>query len=99
MKIYFLKEAEKEFDESTQYYESCQRGLGFAFSEEVFAALSRIKKFPDAWSKYHLNTRRCLVSRFPFGIVYRKRKGVIEILAVMHLNREPSFWLERLLKE
>jgi hypothetical protein len=33
--------------------------------------------------------------RFPYGIIYSHDKGVIYILAVMHLHRDPNYWQER----
>ena len=61
--------------------------------KEVF---SRIRKYPRAWSKVSKNTRRCLVSRFPYGVMYKVRSDALLILAVAHLNRRPGYWHGRL---
>lgn len=43
-----------------------------------------------------LDVRRCLVNRFPFGVIYSVEQGEIFILAVMHLRRHPDYWKDRL---
>lgn len=57
MKFYFHPQAEEEFDEAVRYYEECHPGLGLEFVEEVFATVSRILEYPDAWSRMSKNTR------------------------------------------
>jgi toxin ParE1/3/4 len=41
--------------------------------------------------------RRCLIHRFPYGVIYalNEEESEIFILAVMHLHREPGYWSER----
>jgi len=92
----FLDEAERELYEAVAYYEESSEGLGLEFSREVFATVSRILKFPGAWSPYSNRTRRCLLKRFPYGIVYRVVGDAVVIFAVMQLNRKPGYWKERL---
>lgn len=67
----FHEEAETEFLESIEYYESCNKGLGLDFSHEVHDAIKRILAFPYAWQMMSENTRRCLVNRFPYSIKIR----------------------------
>jgi len=95
MKFYFHEHAEKEFDKVVAYYEDCQPGLGIEFAQEVSSALARIAKHPEAWSPLSRNTRRCLVNRFPFGIIYQLKRDYIIIIAVADLRRRPSYWLYR----
>jgi hypothetical protein len=40
-------------------------------------------------------TRRALVARFPYQVVYRIRPGEIVIVAVAHLKRRPGYWKNR----
>ena len=37
-------------------------------------------------------TRRALVPRFPYQVVYRLRPDEIVIVAVAHLKRRPGYW-------
>jgi plasmid stabilization system protein ParE len=38
------------------------------------------------------------MKRLPYGIVYRLREETVEIVAVMHLSREPQYWVSRIQK-
>lgn len=96
MKFYFHPEAEAEFDISVKYYEQCQPGLGLEFAEEVYATIGRIIQYPAAWSALSKNSRRCLVNRFPYGVIYQIKSRTLRIIAVAHLNRRPGYWKERL---
>jgi hypothetical protein len=69
MKFYFHPDAELELDRGVEYYEQFQPGLGFQFAGEVYAAITRIIQYPDACSVLSRNSRRCLVSRFPYGVI------------------------------
>lgn len=95
MKFYFHEDAETEFDRAVEYYEDSQSGLGLEFAQEVYAAITRVIHFPDAWSPMSKNTRRCLVSRFPFGIIYQVKSGYVRIIAVADLRRRPNYWRDR----
>jgi hypothetical protein len=96
MRFYFDPRAEAEFDEAVRYYEDCQTGLGLQFAEEVYAAIRRVHEYPGAWSALSENTRRCLVNRFPYGVVFQVKTDVLRIVAVANLHRRPNYWRERI---
>jgi len=96
MKFYFHPQADAEFDQAVQYYEDSQSNLGIEFAEEVYAAIVRICEYPDAWSVMSKNTRRCLVNRFPYGVIFQVKSGVLRIIAVANLHRRPGYWKNRI---
>jgi plasmid stabilization system protein ParE len=91
----FHPEAESEFHEAINYYEDCERSLGYDFSTEVLATIQNIVTYPTAWPVIEEGVRRCLVNRFPFGVIYNIEQNDIFILAVMHLRRHPDYWKNR----
>ena len=95
MRFYFHELAEAEFDRAVAYYENCRDGLGIEFTQEVYATIDRIIQYPDVWSPMSKNTRRCLVNRFPFGVIYQIKSNTIRIIAVADLRRRPDYWLNR----
>jgi hypothetical protein len=95
MRVYFHEHAETEFDMAVEYYEDCQHGLGIDFAQEVYATIDRIIQYPDAWSPMSKNTRRCLVNRFPFSVIYQIKSSFVRIIAVADLRRRPDYWMER----
>jgi hypothetical protein len=95
MKYSFHPLALAELNEAIDYYEELQTGLGLEFAKEIFSSTQRIIGFPSAWSSLSQNTRRCLVNRFPYGIIYQILDNEILIIAIMQLNRKPSYWENR----
>ncbi|MDM8528768.1 type II toxin-antitoxin system RelE/ParE family toxin [Anaerolineales bacterium HSG24] len=97
MNYLFHPEAEQEFEQAIEYYESCQQGLGLDFALEVRATVKRIVAFPNAWPFLEDDIRRCQTNRFPYGLVYVvESDGTILFLAVMHLHRKPNYWKIRI---
>ena len=96
MNYLFHPEAEAEFLQAIEYYEDCAEGLGYDFSVEVCSATQRVTSHPKAWPMIRSEVRRCLVSRFPFGVLYAIHKDEVFIVAVMHLHRSPDYWTHRI---
>jgi plasmid stabilization system protein ParE len=96
MTFRFHPRAEDEFDEAVRYYEERQPGLGLEFAEEVYAAIQRVSEYPDAWFALSTNTRRCLVNRFPHGVIFQVESGTLRIIAVANLHRRPDYWRDRI---
>ena len=96
MRFLFHPQADDEFDQAVRYYENCQPGLGLEFAEEVYATVVRISEYPAAWSPLSKNTRRCLVNRFPFGVIFQIKPDILRIVAVANLHRRPGYWKNRI---
>lgn len=95
MDIRFLDVAQTELDNAVEYYNSKSSGLGDEFLLEALKTLERIRTFPNAWRPFTDNTRRCQLSRFPYGLIYLLQEKEVLIIAVAHLHREPGYWKER----
>ena len=95
MSFSFHPEAEAELSAAIDWYEAQEPGLGRSFALEVTASMLRLLDFPDAWPVLEGEIRRCLVHRFPFGILYVLDHDDVLVLAVMHLHREPGCWKAR----
>lgn len=96
MKLTFLDAAQSEFDETIDYYEEQSSALGFEFAEEVEQALMRIEHYPEAWSPLSPRVRRCLVNRFPYGVIYQVRDEHVIVVAIQNLHRKPDSWRSRI---
>ena len=95
MKVSFLEPAALELDDAFHYYQSTSEGLGYEFIDEIENSIGRIKKFPEAYQEIGRYSRRCLVHRFPYGLIYQFKANEILIVAVSHLHRNPEYWLSR----
>lgn len=96
MKHLFHPEAEQEFLDAIDYDESNEPGLGEDFHAQIMATVGRIAQNPTVWPFLDGDVRRCLVHRFPFGVLDSIEADAIFILAVMHLRRHPDYWKGRL---
>jgi len=97
MQILFHPEAQAELNHAINHYEDSGPSLGYQFAIEVFAAVERIKANPRLWPLLNNEVRRCLIHRFPYGVIYSvdDTNSTVLILAVMHLHREPGYWSAR----
>ena len=93
---HFHPQAEEEFANAIDYYESCENGLGLDFADVVLNTIENILAFPTAWPILEDDIRRCQTHRFPFAILYAIEPESIYILAVMHLHQGPNYWKDRL---
>jgi hypothetical protein len=59
-----------ELREAAVFYEDCREGLGQEFLVCVEAAFDAIARRPTLWRRLKGRFRRCLVHRFPYGVVY-----------------------------
>ncbi|PPD50365.1 MAG: plasmid stabilization protein [Methylobacter sp.] len=96
MNIEFLAVAQAELDDAFNWYETQQANLGVQFLNEFDAAVRRICLFPKAYALFSGEIRRCLIKRFPYGILYGLDADTLVIVAVAHLHRKPDYWLERI---
>ena len=92
MKARFVSTAELELKEAMDFYDSAQPGLGAKFLQAVEAATRLMESHPLAWTPISPRTRRCRISRFPFGLIYQVRREEILIVSVMDLRRDPKRW-------
>jgi len=93
--IRFHPEADTEMMSAAKYYETQQKDLGKRFLASVQDALNRIQVNPLLYQEIESGVRRCLTMTFPFGVVFRIMPNQCVIIAVMHLNREPGYWKNR----
>ena len=96
MSIRFLSPAEQELDDTFEWYEDQMAGLGHEFLAEIDEAVHRITTWPEAHTILKGTLRRCLVRRFPYGVVYGIDEQTIVIVAIAHLHRKPFYWTHRI---
>jgi plasmid stabilization system protein ParE len=92
-----LRAAREELAAAVRWFEEQRPGLGREFYDEVVATAARLQAFPEGGAPISPDqlTRRVIVSRFPYQVVYRLTPTEIIVLAVAHLKRRPSYWKDR----
>jgi plasmid stabilization system protein ParE len=66
------------------------------FHGTVSDAIRNIVRAPQRWPKYLHGTRRLVLHRFPFSIIYLDDPDALSIVAVAHSKRKPGYWEQRL---
>lgn len=99
MKVRFLKPAQSEVDDAVEWYDSQSFGPGMQFLDDLDRTVRRIVSYPLSCPEIEPDLRRCLLSRFPYGIIYGIDTDTIIVVAVPHLHREPRYWINRMLDE
>ena len=64
--------------------------------DELQRATDTIREAPERWPIGKNNTRRFLLWRFPFTVIYSEQESVVTIWAVAHASRRPGYWARRL---
>lgn len=95
MEIRFVKAAQAEVDDAVIWYESQLRGLGIKFLDDFDRAIRQIATYPLAYSEIGNGLHRCLLTKFPYGVIYGIDAESIIVVAVAHLHREPRYWTDR----
>jgi plasmid stabilization system protein ParE len=95
MKVRFLTLAQQELDDAVAWYNEQAAGLGYDFLDEVDRAVRRTVAFPMSCPEIEPGLRRCLLARFPYGLIYGMEDDSIVVVAVTHLHRLPRYWTDR----
>jgi toxin ParE1/3/4 len=90
--------ASADVKSAVAWYQKQKHSLKAAldFIEELHRAADTIREAPERWPIGKNNTRRFLLWRFPFAIIYSKQESVVTISAVAHGSRRPQYWERRL---
>jgi len=96
-RIEFHEGASAEYDAAFDWYLERSPDAALRFDAEVDRALAEIIAAPRRWAEGLHSTRRYLLRRFPYILIYREHpSGTIQIVAVAHTGRKPAYWRQRL---
>lgn len=91
-------EAVEEVDEALRFYgERTADGIADDLKGRINSALDDIARWPRRhpyWQKTRY--QRCVLSRFPYVIIYEEEPARLHVLAVAHTSRRPGYWRSRL---
>ena len=95
MNVEFYEPAFIEYNESIDFYNLQIESLWEKFITEIDNTITLIKKYPKSFPEYKRHTGKAVVNIFPYNIIYTIHKHYIEILAIAHQYRKPTYWLNR----
>ena len=96
-KLTFAVEVYNDLQESIDWYNQKQSGLGSRFFKAVKEQISRIKKSPYTVAVRYGDIRCAKVKEFPFLIHYKifQDRNTIKVIAILSTHRNPLIWDER----
>ena len=92
MKVRLAARAARDLEHAVSQYEQELPGLGAALLQEVTGAIDFISAYPEAsalWLFAFRPARRCLLQRFPYGLIYELKDGEAIVVAFAHQRRRP----------
>ena len=94
-RVEFTPEALREIDDAFEWYLERSVQAAEAFVRETTSAFALIVSSPTVWPRFEAGTRRYVLRKFPYSIIYRQTLSGIEVVAVAHQKRRPNYWHER----
>ncbi len=88
-------EASRDAEEARDHLESQRAGQGQAFLDRLNETLARIGAMPEMYGVVWQTVRAARLRRFTYVVYYRVHDDRVEVLAVMHGNRDASAWQSR----
>ncbi|MFK8011984.1 MAG: hypothetical protein AB8B80_08095 [Marinicellaceae bacterium] len=79
MKLEILELAQLEIEDSKDFYNLQQDGLGDSFKSDVKKSIDKIVESPELYPIVVNSIRRTLLHRFPFSIMYTIQNNKIII--------------------
>lgn len=92
----FEPAAAEEFAAATGWYcEQARAKIAEAFAGEVRRTMRLVGDFHELGALGVAGTRRLLLRRFSFALVYRIEPDVLRVIALAHQKRRPDYWRKR----
>jgi len=82
-------------DAAAFYTEKATAELGLALVAEFERGANFLLANPLIGSPFRGTSRRYVLRRFPYSIIYRATADQIQIVAVAHHRRRPGYWAKR----
>ena len=84
-------EALEEWKSALAWYLERNETAAVNFVAEVDQTIDLIAASPQRWPRGLHGTRKLVLRRFPFVIVYRERETDVQILAIAQGHRRPGY--------
>lgn len=94
-KILFTKAARADLADAVRWYDTHAPYVVPQFRDALRAALRRVADNPKQFPPGYKDTRRALLRRFPYMLVFRETQDAVYVIAVFHTSRDPAIWQRR----
>jgi len=90
------EEARREANLATVRYAERSIPVSRRFRDELLWAFSRAASSPGRYPSYLHGTRRVLLKKFPYFVVFFDWQDEVFVVAVAHAKRRPGYWSKRI---
>lgn len=87
--------ARNNVDDTIQWYEEQQTGLGIKFYRQFLDGIEKIKTNPTYFTFIYEEFRRINLKSFPYNIIYKVIDDVVVVFTIYHHSRDPVEMLKR----
>lgn len=94
-RVLFTAAARADLDAALSWYEAHAPEIMPQFREALRAAVVRIAENPKQFLASSHQTRRALLRRFPYLVIFRETVHAVYVVAVFHTSRDPRTWQQR----
>lgn len=95
-RVRFDEPARAEYLSTLKVYRADGSNLARAFAAEVRRVSLLLERHPMLGAPYSSGTRRKLLTRFPYTLIYLIDRSDVVVVALAHQRREPFYWVDRL---
>jgi plasmid stabilization system protein ParE len=88
-------EAWLEIEAADNWYVERSVDASANFIAAISEGFENISQAPRRWPRHLHGTRRLVLQRFPFSIIYFDDPAVVNVVAVAHGKRKPGYWKAR----
>jgi plasmid stabilization system protein ParE len=94
--VVFHPAALAEAESAVEWYRQRSERAAAGFLDELDRAIEQISSSPNRFPIFEFGTRRSLLRRFPYFVVFRETASQLEVVAVAHGHRRPGYWRDRI---
>ena len=95
-RVTFHSGASDDVQHAWEWYSEQSESAAYGFLAELERAVRLLTSQPFRWPKHKQGTRRYVMRRFPFSIIYRVLPDdSVHVLAIAHGRRKPGYWKKR----
>lgn len=95
-RIRIHSQAQQEINEAFEWYFKRSPKAAEAFLSEIGASLAQIAAHLQLYPVYTKNTRKRVLEKFPYSVIFQEKDEVIFVVAVAHAKRRPGYWRVRI---
>ncbi|WP_448028578.1 type II toxin-antitoxin system RelE/ParE family toxin [Bradyrhizobium liaoningense] len=94
-RLLFTQAARADLVDAVRWYDIHAPHVVPQFRDALRATLIRIAEHPGQFPSAYKDTRRAMLRRFPYIVVFRELHDAVYVIAVFHTSRDPLVWQRR----